>query len=139
MRHRRPDTPVVVVKSAYRRRQNIEFTTLDKMSECDIGMLSTVLIGNSHTFVRDGLMITPRGYANKYELDGDGSTREGEKRGRSLSTGLTGWTENLRIDHSDGVSIAELALRHSLPADYIGMVLSAPIEVESVTADEAEE
>ncbi len=47
------------------RHQNIEFTTLDKMSECDIGMLSTVLIGNSNTFVRDGLMITPRGYDNK--------------------------------------------------------------------------
>ena len=139
LRHRRPDTPVVVVKSAYRRRQNIEFTTLDKMSECDIGMLSTVLIGNSHTFVRDGLMITPRGYANKYELDNDGNTREGEKRGRSLSTGLIGWTENLRIDHADGASIAELALRHNLPADYIEMVLNAPLEEESVTADESEE
>ena len=138
LRHRRPDTPVVVVKSAYRRRQAIEYTTLDKMSECDIGMLSTVLIGNSHTFVRDGLMITPRGYANKYELEGDGSTREGEKRGRSLSTGLIGWTDNLRADHADGVSLAELALRHKLPVDYIEMVLNAPVEDESVTADEAE-
>lgn len=139
LRHRRADTPVAIVKSAYRRRQNIEFTTLDKMSECDIGMLSTVLIGNSHTFVREGLMITPRGYANKYELGGDGSTREGEKRGRSLSTGLLGWTENLRADQADGVSIAELALRHSLPADYIELVLNAPMEDESVTADESEQ
>ncbi|HEY8905810.1 MAG TPA: precorrin-3B C(17)-methyltransferase, partial [Rhodoferax sp.] len=136
LRHRRADTPVVVVKSAYRRRQAIEFTTLDKMSECDIGMLSTVLIGNSHTFVRDGLMVTPRGYANKYELDGDGSAREGEKRGRSLSTGLAGWTENLRLDHADGASIAALAQRHRLPADYIEMVLNAPVEEEAVTVDE---
>lgn len=139
LRHRRPDTPVVVVKSAYRRRQNIEFTTLDKMSECDIGMLSTVLIGNSHTFMRHGLMVTPRGYANKYELDGDGSARDGEKRGRSLSTGLLGWTENLRIDHAEGQSIAELALRHGLPADYIAMVLAAPVEDDAVTAQESEE
>ncbi|OYZ75656.1 MAG: precorrin-3B C(17)-methyltransferase, partial [Polaromonas sp. 39-63-25] len=139
LRHRRPDTPVVVVKSAYRRRQNIEFTTLDKMSECDIGMLSTVLIGNSHTFVRHGLMVTPRGYANKYALDGDGSAHAGEKRGRSLSTGLLGWTENLRIDHAEGESIAALAQRHSLPADYIEMVLNAPVEDEAVTADESEE
>jgi precorrin-3B C17-methyltransferase len=139
LRHRRPDTPVVVVKSAYRRRQNIEFTTLDKMSECDIGMLSTVLIGNSHTFVRHGLMVTPRGYANKYELDGDGSARDGEKRGRSLSTGLLGWTDNLRIDHAEGQSIAELALRHGLPADYIAMVLAAPVEDDAVTAQESEE
>jgi precorrin-3B C17-methyltransferase len=139
LRHRRPDTPVVVVKSAYRRRQNIGFATRDKMSECDIGMLSTVLIGNSHTFVRHGLMVTPRVYANKYALDGDGSAHAGEKRGRSLSTGLLGWTENLRIDHAEGESIAALAQRHSLPADYIEMVLNAPVEDEAVTADASEE
>ena len=139
LRHRRPDTPVVVVKSAYRRREHIEFTTLDKMSECDIGMLSTVLIGNSLTFVRHGLMVTPRGYDNKYELQGDGSTRDGEKRGRSLSTGLLGWTENLRADHAEGQSPAELAMRHNLPVDYIEMVLSAAVEDDVVTADESEE
>lgn len=138
LRHRSPDTPVVVVKSAYRRRQNIEFSTLDKMNECDIGMLSTVLIGNSHTFVRDGLMITPRGYANKYELHGDGSTREGEKRGRSLSTGLLGWTENLRIDHGEGETVAALAQRHKLPADYIEMVLAAPVEEEDENLEESQ-
>lgn len=135
LRHRRPDTPVAIVKSAYRRRQAIVFTTLDKMSECDIGMLSTVLIGNSHTFVRDGLMITPRGYDNKYALHGDGSTREGEKAGRSLSTGLTGWMEDLRADHDQGQSIAELALRHRLPADYIQAVLNTPLDAEG--AEEA--
>lgn len=139
LRHRRPDTPVAVVKSAYRRRERIEFTTLDKMSDCDIGMLTTVLIGNSHTFVRHGLMVTPRGYANKYDLTGDGSTREGEKRGRSLSSGLVGWTENLHIDHAEGSSIAELAQRHSLPADYIEMVLNTPVQDEAVVVEESEE
>lgn len=126
LRHRKPDTPVAVVKSAYRRRERIEFTTLDRMSDCDIGMLTTVLIGNSNTFIRHGLMVTPRGYANKYELHGDGSTRDGERPGRSLSTGLIGWMENLRADHADGETVAALALRHQLPADYIDMVLNAP-------------
>jgi precorrin-3B C17-methyltransferase len=139
LRHRRPDTPVVVVKSAYRRRQHIAFTTLDKMSECDIGMLSTVLIGNSHTFVRNGLMITPRGYANKYELHGDGSTLDGEKRGRSLSTGLLGWSENLRLDHAAGASIAALALRHGLPMEYIDMVLAAPAGDDADNLEDADE
>ena len=58
LRHRAPTTPVAIVKSAYRRRQHIEFTTLDRMAEADIGMLSTVLIGNSNTFMQHGLMIT---------------------------------------------------------------------------------
>lgn len=123
---------MAVVKSAYRRRERIEFTTLDSMSECDIGMLTTVLIGNSNTFVRHGLMVTPRGYANKYELHGDGSTREGERPGRSLSTGLIGWMENLHIDHAEGETVAALAMRHKLPADYIDMVLKTPVEEANV-------
>ena len=137
LRHRRPDTPVAVVKSAYRRRERIEFTTLDKMSDCDIGMLTTVLIGNSHTFVRHGLMVTPRGYANKYDMADGGSTREGEKAGRSLSTGLLGWMENLRLDHADGETVAALALRHNLPADYIESVLSAPVDAPAAPKQEA--
>ncbi|MCN4144954.1 MAG: precorrin-3B C(17)-methyltransferase [Thiohalomonas sp.] len=92
LRYRDAKTPVAIVKSAYRRKQRIEHTTLDKMSECDIGMLSTVLIGNSTTFVQDGLMITPRGYANKYQnITGD--LHEGEKVGHSLNMGLLSWHE----------------------------------------------
>lgn len=139
LRHRRPDTPVAVVKSAYRRRERIEFTTLDKMSDCDIGMLTTVLIGNSHTFVQHGLMVTPRGYANKYDLDDGGATREGERAGRSLSTGLLGWLQNLRADQADGVSAAELAQRHRLPLDYIEAVLAAPVEDEATAPAPVEE
>jgi precorrin-3B C17-methyltransferase len=139
LRHRSPQTPVAIVKSAYRRRQAIVFTTLEKMSDCEIGMLSTVLIGNSNTFVRHGLMVTPRGYANKYDLQGDGRARAGEKRGRSLSTGLVGWTANLQADFADGVSLAELALRHQLPADYLERVLSNPLEEELSGANEGQE
>lgn len=139
LRHRRPDTPVAVVKSAYRRRERIEFTTLDKMSDCDIGMLTTVLIGNSHTFLQHGLMVTPRGYANKYDLDDGGATREGERPGRSLSTGLLGWLQNLRADHAEGASAAELAQRHRLPVDYIEAVLAAPVEDEAVAPVPVEE
>ena len=139
LRHRRPDTPVAVVKSAYRRRERIEFTTLDKMSDCDIGMLTTVLIGNSHTFIQHGLMVTPRGYANKYDLDDGGATREGERPGRSLSTGLLGWLQNLRADHAEGASAAELAQRHRLPVDYIEAVLAAPVEDEAAAPAPVEE
>ncbi len=90
LRYRSPQTPVAIVKSAYRHKQKIEYTTLNKMSECDIGMLSTVLIGNSTTFIQEQLMITPRGYANKYQnITGD--LHEGEKAGRSLNMGLSSW------------------------------------------------
>ncbi|MFN0226301.1 precorrin-3B C(17)-methyltransferase, partial [Paenibacillus sp. KR2-11] len=71
LKYRSPDTPVGIVKSAYRDRQEIEVTTLEAMLEHDIGMLTTVIIGNSTTVVYDGLMITPRGYQRKYTLGAD--------------------------------------------------------------------
>jgi cobalt-factor III methyltransferase len=71
LQYRSPDTPVGIVKSAYRDRERIELTTLANMLEHDIGMLTTVIIGNSSTFVYDGLMITPRGYQRKYTLTAD--------------------------------------------------------------------
>ena len=120
LRHRRPDTPVATVKSAYRPKQRIEFTTLEKMTECDIGMLSTVLIGNSNTFVRHGLMVTPRGYRNKYDVE-SGATHRGEQAGRSLSTGLDGWLAGL---HASGLDAAALAAEHRLPEDYIAALLA---------------
>jgi len=95
LRHRSPDTPVAIVKSGYRARQHIQMVRLAEMADCDIGMLTTVLVGNSSTFVRAGLMVTPRGYANKYDAM-TGETRAGEQAGRSLSMGLEGWKACVR-------------------------------------------
>jgi precorrin-3B C17-methyltransferase len=123
LRHRRPDTPVAIVKSAYRRRQNIRMTTLEAMADCDIGMLCTVLIGNSSSFVREGLMITPRGYANKY--DGfTGAAKEGERAGRSLSMGLAGWHGCVRrwLRDDPDRSLREAARHFDAP---LGEILAA--------------
>jgi len=68
LEYRSPDTPVGLVKSAYRDRQEVTMTTLAEMLEHDIGMLTTVIIGNSSTFFYDNKMITPRGYQRKYTL-----------------------------------------------------------------------
>ena len=128
LRHRDPKTPVAIVKSAFRPKQRLEFTTLEKMAEADIGMLSTVLIGNSNTFIQGGLMVTPRGYANKYDVaEGERSTKGGEQAGRSLSTGLNGWLEAIR---DSGKSAAELAVEYRLPEDYIAAALAAGPEAE---------
>lgn len=130
LRHRRPDTPVAIVKSAYRPKQRIEMSTLTAMCEADIGMLSTVLIGNSTTFIRDGLMVTPRGYANKYDVT-NGDTRDGEQAGRSLSTGLAGWRDTIR---ASGHSAVRLAADYHLPLDYIEAVLAEPADTAAADA-----
>ena len=128
LRHRDPQTPVAVVKSAFRPKQRIEFTTLERLLEADIGMLTTVLIGNSNTYVKNGLMITPRGYANKYDVEaGRGAARDGEKAGRSLSSGLDGWLAEV---HASDMSPAELAKAYRLPEDYIAAVLAEPFDPE---------
>lgn len=120
LRHRDPGTPVAIVKSAYRPKQRIEFATLENMTDTDIGMLATVLIGNSSTFARDGLMVTPRGYRLKY---GAAGVRDGERAGRSLSAGLDGWVAAMR---ASGESVADLARRYDLPVDYVAAVLADP-------------
>lgn len=68
LKYRSPDTPVGLVKSAYRENQHIVLTTLSEMLDHDIGMLTTVIIGNSSTFFYDNKIITPRGYQRKYTL-----------------------------------------------------------------------
>ena len=63
-------TPVALVKSAYRKMQNIVMTDLANFLDYEIGMLTTVIVGNSNTFMFEGYMVTPRGYTNKYTWDG---------------------------------------------------------------------
>ena len=120
--HRRPETPVALVHAAFRPRQRVELTTLAALDGCEIGMLTTVLIGNSQTQVRHGLLITPRGYTNKYDLAG-GTTVAGERAGTSLSSGLDAWLAAIRAS-TEGVE--QLAARYQLPAHYIAELLDAP-------------
>jgi len=123
LNYRDPKTPVAIVKSAYREAQNIQMVTLDSMSNCKIGMLTTVLIGNSSTYMDQGLMITPRGYANKY-ADITGSIKEGEKAGVSLSMGLLGWKNCVRqhIRDNNTISLKALSLYFN---SSVGDILSA--------------
>lgn len=62
LQHRDKDTPVAIVKSVYRQDEQIMITTLEKMLEISIDMLTTVIIGNSNTFEYNNWIITPRGY-----------------------------------------------------------------------------
>lgn len=62
LQHRNHQTPVALVRCAYRQDENIILTNLQEMLEHKIDMLTTVLIGNSSTFLHQNWMITPRGY-----------------------------------------------------------------------------
>ncbi|MEK5033689.1 precorrin-3B C(17)-methyltransferase [Paenibacillus sp. FSL R7-0302] len=85
LRYRDPATPVGIVKSAYRDRQQTIVTTLQDMLEHEIGMLSTVVVGNSATVVYEDLMITPRGYERKYNLGSQAQTLKPHERLRTAA------------------------------------------------------
>ena len=59
---RSPETPVGLVRNALREEQAIRITTLGALVEDEIDMLTTMIIGNNMTMVRDGRMVTARGY-----------------------------------------------------------------------------
>ena len=67
-RHRSPETPVGIVRCAYREEQRVTVTDLQHLPQQEVDMLTLVIVGNSSTFSFDGLMVTPRGYRGKYEL-----------------------------------------------------------------------
>ena len=71
LKHRKPTTPVAIIKSAYRESETIVMTDLENLLIFDeeLGMTSTVIIGNSSTYTYKDLMINPRGYKSKYNLE----------------------------------------------------------------------
>jgi precorrin-3B C17-methyltransferase len=62
MKHIEPDTPVGIVRQAGREGQQSTITTLKNMLNCDIDMVTTIVVGNSATKVINGKMVTARGY-----------------------------------------------------------------------------
>lgn len=62
MKYRSAETPVGIVRHAGRSQEDACLTTLGALKSADIDMFSIVIIGNSKTYVKQGKMITPRGY-----------------------------------------------------------------------------
>ncbi len=68
LEHRSADTPVGIVKRAYREGQQVIISTLDGFAEEEVDMQTILFVGNSTTWAWEGLMVTPRGYGGKYRL-----------------------------------------------------------------------
>ncbi|MDO3377533.1 cobyric acid synthase [Geoalkalibacter halelectricus] len=100
LRHRRADTPVGIVRHAGRSEQQSWVAELGTFDDSAVDMSTLVIVGNSSTFVDDaGRMVTPRGYANRYQEAGIGkrrsqdlptTTEAGQANTRALFVGGTG-------------------------------------------------
>ena len=63
LRHKPPKTCCGYIKNALRGNQGISrICTLQELSQADIDMFTTVIIGNSATRIIDGKLVTARGY-----------------------------------------------------------------------------
>ncbi len=67
-RFRTGETPVGIVKSATRKDEEIIIATLDTFEPTVVTMQSTVIFGNSKSYIWNNRMVTPRGYLDKYHL-----------------------------------------------------------------------
>ena len=70
LKYRKPTTPVAIIKGAFRDSQTVVLTDLENLTNHSdkLGMITTVIIGNSSTYNYKDLMINPRGYTSKYNL-----------------------------------------------------------------------
>lgn len=68
LQHRSPQTLVGIVQNAMREDECVRLTCLKDLHLAQVDMLTTVFVGNSRTFGYEGYMITPRGYAEKYDM-----------------------------------------------------------------------
>lgn len=62
LKHKAPSTPVALLRHVGREDENYTLTNLDEMLNYEIDMFTVVIVGNSKTYVKEGKMITPRGY-----------------------------------------------------------------------------
>jgi precorrin-3B C17-methyltransferase len=126
LQYRAPETPVGLVKSAYRERQNVILTNLADMLNHDIGMLTTVIIGNSSTFVYDEKIITPRGYQRKYTLNAEKQPLELHQRlQKSAEPWSLSQSENQQQDVSVQSNTALLTKATEEEKDSFAMAMEA--------------
>ena len=77
LQNRSAETPVGYVRQAGREDECIKVTTLGEFDPEDVDMFTVILVGNSHSYIADGKIITPRGYYRDL-------TSEGSKIGQNI-------------------------------------------------------
>jgi cobalt-precorrin 5A hydrolase/precorrin-3B C17-methyltransferase len=69
LKYRDKNTPVAIVKNVTREGEEVILTTLEEMDSYPVDMNTTIIIGNSQSYIYKNFFITPRGYRRKYEKE----------------------------------------------------------------------
>lgn len=62
LEYKKPDTVCGIVKNIGRNEEAKLIMTLKELKDYEADMFTTVFVGNSNTYVKDGYIVTPRGY-----------------------------------------------------------------------------
>lgn len=62
LEYKKPDTVCGIVKNIGRNEETKLIMTLEELKNYEADMFTTVFVGNSNTYVKDGYIVTPRGY-----------------------------------------------------------------------------
>jgi cobalt-factor III methyltransferase len=90
--HRSPQTPVGIVRNAFRPGESVTLSTLAELGDVEVDMFTTVIVGNSRTRRVGDFLVTPRGY-----LD-EPNERAGNDRGTvAFAAGSDILAESFRI------------------------------------------
>ena len=67
LEHRSDGTPVGIVRDAFREGQRVTITDLRRLEDHmqTVDMVTTVVVGNSTSYIHSGYFVTPRGYEAK--------------------------------------------------------------------------
>lgn len=68
LKYRNNNTPVAIIRNAYRNDQEIKICNLNNFLDNYIDMFSIIIIGNSKSYIYKNYIITPRNYDLKYNL-----------------------------------------------------------------------
>ncbi len=79
LHYRAPETPVGVVRNAYREGQEVRIVTLGELDVASVDMFTTILIGNSQTRHMGEWLVTPRGYEHREAAANSGPARRSER------------------------------------------------------------
>ena len=71
LQNRSAETPLGYVRQAGREDECIKVTTLGEFDPEDVDMFTVILVGNSHSYIADGKIITPRGYYRDLSQEGN--------------------------------------------------------------------
>lgn len=66
--HMPAETPIGVVRAAFRPDQSVTCIPLADLPDQEVGMDAILIVGNASTCLLNGKMVTPRGYERKYDL-----------------------------------------------------------------------